>query len=235
MRIALRASTVAAATAIAAVGFAGPASAHVKVTGTDADQGGYGVLTFRVPSESDTASTTELRVTLPDDTPILSAAVQPKSGWTAEVTRKKLASPQKDDDGNEVTEYVSVVDWKSTDPAAAIPPGEFDLFNLSVGPLPDTATLTLPAEQFYSDGSTVDWNETAASGQAEPEHPAPILTLGTGGSGAAAETAAAAPQAPMASATAARDSTWPGVVGLVIAIVALLLGVANLAFARRKS
>ena len=90
-------------TAVAAIGFASPALAHVEVSGTDAGQGGYGVATFRVPSESDTASTTELRVTLPDDTSILSASVQPKPGWAATVT-KNLTTPQKDDDGNTVTQ-----------------------------------------------------------------------------------------------------------------------------------
>ena len=82
------------------------------------------MLTFRVPTESDTASTTELRVTLPDSTPILSVATQPKPGWTATVTKKNLPSPQKDDDGNVITQYVSEIDWKADNPQAAIPPGQ---------------------------------------------------------------------------------------------------------------
>ena len=49
-----------------AVALAAPAAAHVKVTG-DATQGGWGVLNFRVPTESDTASTTALLVVLPDE------------------------------------------------------------------------------------------------------------------------------------------------------------------------
>ncbi|MCV7228470.1 YcnI family protein [Mycolicibacterium komossense] len=216
---------------MAAIGFAAPALAHVEVSGTDANQGGYGVVTFRVPSESDTASTTELRVTLPDDSPILSAAVQPKPGWTATVTKKNLATPQKDDDGNPVTQYVSVVDWKADTPQAGIPPNQFDEFNLSVGPLPKTASMSFPAEQFYSDGTTVNWNQKAAEGQAEPEHPAPTLTL-------ASDTSEKNADAPAASAMPlSHDSgpAWPGIAGLVIAIIAALLGIANLALLRRKS
>jgi uncharacterized protein YcnI len=38
--------------------FAGWASAHIKVSGIDAVQGGSGVITFRLPSELDTASAT---------------------------------------------------------------------------------------------------------------------------------------------------------------------------------
>ena len=183
MKNLLRATAVAALAISAAVGFASPALAHVTVSGTDAEQGGDGVLTFRVPTESDTASTTELLVTLPDATPILSVSTQPKPGWTANVIKKNLPAPQKDDDGNTVTQYVSQVDWKADNPQAAIPPNQFDMFNISAGPLPKQASLTLPALQTYSDGHTVNWNETAAQGQPEPEHPAPMLTLASAGSG----------------------------------------------------
>jgi periplasmic copper chaperone A len=223
----MRATTVAALTISAALGFASPALAHVEVSGTDATQGGEGVLTFRVPTESDTASTTELLVTFPDATPILSVATQPKAGWTATVIRKNLPSPQKDEDGNVVTQYVSQVDWKAANPQAGIPPNEFDMFSISAGPLPKQASLTLPALQTYSDGHTVNWNETAATGQAEPDHPAPVLTL----------TAASSGQDKAAPSAAASHSgtTWPGIVALVIAVIAVLLGVANLVLLRRKS
>lgn len=132
---AVHALAVAGSIVIIAIGFAGPALAHVEVSGIDATQGGEGVLTFRVPTESDTASTTELLVTLPDDTPILSVSTQPKPGWTATVKTKTLAAPQKDDDGNTVTQYASQVDWKATTPQAAIPPNQFDMFSISAGPL----------------------------------------------------------------------------------------------------
>jgi uncharacterized protein YcnI len=229
MKRIVRITAVAAVAALAALGSAAPALAHVEVSGTDASQGGYGVATFRVPSESDTASTTELRVTLPDDTPILSASVQPKPGWVATVTKKNLATPQKDDDGNTVNQYVSVVDWKAENPQAAIPPNQFDEFNLSVGPLPKAASVSFPAQQFYSDGSTVNWNERAAEGQPEPEHPAPVLKL------TAAEEETPAASTPPAAAAPSGGPTWPGVAGLVVAIVAVLLGLANLALLRRKS
>ncbi len=109
--------------------FAASASAHVKVSGIDAVQGGSGVLTFRVPSESATASTTGLLITFPAGTPFTSVDVQPKAGWQAKVTKKPLAKPQKNDDGDEITEYVSQVDYTAASKAAAIPPGVFDMFN----------------------------------------------------------------------------------------------------------
>lgn len=226
MKHLLRAAIVAALTLSAALGFASPALAHVEVSGVDANQGGEGVLTFRVPTESDTASTTELLVTLPDATPILSVATQPKPGWTATVTKKNLPSPQKDDDGNVITQYASQIDWKANNPQAAIPPNDFDMFSISAGPLPKQASLTLPALQTYSDGHTVNWNETAAAGQPEPDHPAPVLTLAAG-----SDEKPAAPGAPVSASAPA----WPGVVALVIAVIAVLLGLANLVLLRRKS
>jgi uncharacterized protein len=226
MRHLLRAAAAAALTVSVAVGFASPALAHVKVSGVDATQGGYGVLTFRVPTESSTASTTELLVTLPDATPIVSVTLQNKPGWTGTVKKNILPSPQRDEDGNTITQYVTQVDWKANNLQAAIPPAQFDMFSISAGPLPKRASITLPALQTYSDGSTVNWNETAAPGQPEPDHPAPVLTLAASSNGhTAAPSTSASPSGP----------TWPGIVALVVAVVAVLLGLANLAMLRRKS
>lgn len=170
------------------LGGATAASAHVRVSGTDAKPGGYGELTFLVPTESADASTTRLSVTLPSDTPIVFAATQPVPGWRAKVTTAKLATPVKTDDG-EISTYVSKVTWVAKD-GSGIRPGQFQEFKLAVGPLPDRSELAFPALQTYSDGTTVNWNERS-TGSAEPEHPAPILTLArkpgsTGASGEAA-------------------------------------------------
>lgn len=229
MKKSLRVVVPAAAAAVAAVTLAIPASAHVEVSGTDATQGGYGVLTFRVPTESDTASTTDLLVTLPDDTPIISVDTQPKPGWTANITKKKLSTPQKDDDGNEISDYVSTVEWKATTPQAAIPPNQFDTFSISAGTLPKQDSMSLPAVQTYSDGQIVKWVEKAAEGQPEPEHPAPVLKLEAGSDEGTSATTPAAAQAPASSTPA-----WPGIVALIVAIAAALLGIANLALLRRR-
>lgn len=195
------------------------ASAHVHVDGDDATRGGYGVLTFRVPTESATASTTELTVTLPSDHPIASVSVQPVAGWTATVTTAKLAKPITTDDG-QLTTYASRVDWKA-DAAAAIKPGEFQEFAISAGPLPDVASLTLPATQRYSDGTVVEWNQIA-SGSAEPEHPAPVLTL-SAAEGSTTPTATAEP--------AAASSDGSGTAALAVAIVAAVAALAALVVA----
>lgn len=208
-----------------AVAFAGPAAAHVKVSGVDVTQGGYGLLTFRVPSESDTASTTEIAITFPSDTPLISVDTQPKPGWTATIQTKQLATPLTDDDGDKVNQYVSEVDFKATDPSAAIPPNHFDTFNLEAGQLPDKPQISFPTLQTYSDGSTVNWNEFSADGKTEPEHPAPTLKLLPAAEGAATT----------ASSNSSSTPAWPGWTGFGLGIAALLLSVGAVLRSNRKT
>ena len=69
---------------------AAPASAHVTVSSPDATAGGFGKVVFRVPTESETASTTKLGVTLPEDTPFAFVSAQPKPGWKVDIKKAKL-------------------------------------------------------------------------------------------------------------------------------------------------
>ena len=62
------------------------AFAHVIVTPDTAVQGGYAALTFRIPNERDDASTTEIEVRLPVDSPLASISVKPHPGWSYKIT-----------------------------------------------------------------------------------------------------------------------------------------------------
>ena len=240
----LRLVTVAGA-ACAAVGLTAlPALAHVTVSSPGATQGGYGVVTFRVPTESDTASTVGLKVQFPADTPLASVLVKPIPGWTYTVTRSKLAQPVKDDDGEEVTDYPSVVEWKASG-AAGIKPGEFTEFQVSAGPMPKKDSIEFKAIQAYSDGKTVSWIEEPTAGSAEePQYPAPTLKLaaasgdgmdaddGTAGTGTAGTggTQAAAGSDDGASKGSVTGAYVVGGVGLLAGLAAL-----GLALGRRRS
>ncbi len=189
-------------------------------------------MSFRVPTESATASTIGLTVTFPAATPIVSALTQPIAGWTAEVATKTLSKPVTTDDGT-VDTYVTSVTWTADSVASGIRPGSFQTFSVSVSPLPNAASVTFPALQRYSDGTTVDWNETS-SGGAEPAHPAPVLTLTpaashdpgtTSTSGHAAThsgTSAAAGGSASAVAAASAGTTWTTAAALIAALLALL-------------
>jgi uncharacterized protein len=166
--------------AVALVALAAPALAHVTIDPSTAAQGSFTKLAFRVPNETATANTTKVDVKFPDDHPLVFVSVKPKAGWTYVASKTPLATPLTTDDG-QVTEAVSEIVWTAT--GDGIKPGEFDDFEVSVGPLPDDAdSLTFKAIQTYSDGSDVAWIQEQAAGGPEPDHPAPVLTL-TAGSG----------------------------------------------------
>jgi periplasmic copper chaperone A len=223
-----------AAVALGVLGFAGAASAHVTVNPNTATQGGYARIAFRVPTESDTASTTKLEVQLDTTHPVASVSTMPVPGWTATTTTAQLATPLTDDDGNKITQAVSQITWTANSADTAIKPGQFQEFPVSLGPLPKTDKLVFKALQTYSDGSVVRWIDEAAPGQAEPEHPAPVLSL-------SAATSDDAPAATTTKAAAAPSSSGGsndtaaltvGVIGAVLGLVGLILG--GLAFLRTR-
>jgi periplasmic copper chaperone A len=228
LRTMIRAGVVLAAVVVGMV-VSAPAFAHVTVSSPSAVQGAFAKLTFRVPNEKDGATTTKLEVHFPTNTPLAFVSVKPVPGWTATVTRGKLPAPVKTHDG-EITEAVTTIAWTAT-ADAAIKPGEFQEFDVSGGPLPEVDQLVFKALQGYSDGEIVRWIEEPQAGQAEPEHPAPVLRLtkaagagGNGGQVSATPTPAAAASSSDGKATAALAI---GLVALLAAGAALAIGVLN--------
>ena len=151
----LPASAVALGLGVAlAIGIPLSASAHVTLDENTAEAGSYALLTFKVPNESDTASTTSVTVALPTDTPFVSVRTVPVPGWTAEVIRTTLPEPVQVGDTT-VTEAPTSIVWTAT--GTGLGGTELGLFPFSVGPVPDVGHLELPVDQGYSDGSVVPW------------------------------------------------------------------------------
>ncbi|MEU1517107.1 YcnI family protein [Streptomyces sp. NPDC005811] len=236
-----RAAAVAALAAAGVLTAAGAASAHVTVHPETYAKGATdGLLTFRVPNEEDTASTTKVQIFLPTDHPLLGVLVSPRDGWTAKVTNTKLKTPVKTDDGT-ITEAVSEITWTG----GRITAGQYEDFDVAFGQLPDdTDQLAFKALQTYSDGKVTRWIEEAASGDDEPENPAPVVTLtakgaraGDGEGDADGATASAAEKSGTGSGTASAsadsgsdsDSTARGLAAAGLA--AGVLGLAAAAFA----
>ncbi|MFD8389580.1 YcnI family protein [Streptomyces sp. NPDC059680] len=223
-----RAGAVTALTAAGLLAAAGVASAHVTVhPGSYAKGATDGVLTFRVPNEEDTASTTKVQVFLPTDHPVLGVLVHPQDGWTAQVTNTKLKTPVKTDDGT-ITDAASEITFTG----GKIAPGQYEDFNVAFGQLPDdTDQLTFKTLQTYSDGKIVRWIEEAQGGQ-EPENPAPVLKLTAKGANESGSTSTASPANSKSSAIAkstasSSDSTARGlgVGGLVVGVLGLTAAV----------
>ncbi len=173
-RIVLR--SAAAVATVVVIGMSSAASAHIRVTSDDAQSGAESAtLVFRVPTESATASTTSISVTMPVAPPFARVTPAVKPGWRVSIQTEKLAKPIKVGDFT-LTKTVRSVTWKSD--GKGIPVNQFDEFTLAVGPLPKTGKVSFVAAQKYSDGQVVTWDQARKGDtEPEPEHPAPALEL----------------------------------------------------------
>ncbi|MFC8043715.1 YcnI family protein [Nocardia sp. NPDC057353] len=214
-----RASITAATAAGLVLAACGSAAAHVTVDAPSAAQGGYSVATFRVPTESETASTTALTVTIPN---VRSVRTEPLPGWTAKLDKNQAGE-------------VTAVTWTADPGNPGVAPGQFQRFVVSIGPLPKEHEVSFPAAQSYSDGSVVRWDQPAAADGSEPERPAPSLHLAEasadghshGGHGTDTEAAAA---------DEGTDETarWLGGIGLALGLFAVALGLGSVIRGRRS-
>jgi periplasmic copper chaperone A len=212
------------------------ASAHVTIRPDVDTAGSYSKITVRVPNESDTAGTVQVTLELPADTPFPSVRVQPRPGWTAELTRTQFPEPVQVGDRT-LEEAVTAITW-TADPGVRIAPDQFDEFAISVGPLPEAGTYFLPATQTYDDGEIVEWAEETVDGQEEPERPAPVLTVVEAPAEDAVDTVAdeqpaAGEDADASAAASDGDSTDDlargiGIGGLVVGAAGLGIGAAAL-------
>jgi uncharacterized protein YcnI len=211
---------------------ASAASAHVTANPSTLAPGSYDKVSFRVPNEEDKVDTTQVEVDLPTDHPIASVSVRPMPGWNITVDKTKLATPLKSDDG-EITQAVSKITWSG----GKISPGQFQEFDVSMGPLPtNTDKLVFKALQTYSDKQVVHWDQVAGSGGQEPEHPAPTVRLAADAAGS--EPMANMPGMPGKQKTAAAspdDGTARllGGLGLAAGVIGVAMG--GYGLARKRS
>jgi periplasmic copper chaperone A len=150
------------------------AAAHVTVQPGEVEGGGFSVVSSGIPNEGADANATRLQVLLPADQPLGSARPTPILGWTVATKNRTLAKPSTMF-GSRISIVVSEVTWNAT--GRGLPTGQFQDFDLSLGGLPEAGKLVFKAVQIYSSGEKVLWNQVPTAASAEPEHPAPILTL----------------------------------------------------------
>jgi hypothetical protein len=107
-----------------------------------------------------------------------------------------------------------------------IKPHEFQEFDVSLGPLPQTNQLVFKALQTYSDSDVVRWIDEPAGG-AEPEHPAPTLKLAKAATGSDTR-AGPSTAAQDAAATINKGDKDNDGTAISLAIAGLILGLAGL-------
>ncbi len=213
------------------------ASAHVTIDPGSAEPGSYTVLTVKVPNESATAATNRVELQLPSDTPFSSVRYVPVPGWSAELVTTALPEPVTVGE-NEITDAVTSVVW-TAEAGAEIGQGQLQQFDLSVGPVPDTGSIALPAVQTYTDGEVVEWTETTA----DAEHPAPVLYItdapadahaahdADADADADADTATVSASDDTTASAAASGQQPVDVLARVFGILGLVVGVAGVALA----
>ncbi len=141
---------------------AGPAFAHVEIE-RDGQVGADGVVntTLHVPNEETNAGTVKVQLVFPANPVLKTATAGAVNGWTATVQKNPAGA-------------VTAVTWTGG-PLTGSQKVEFPL---SLGTIPaDTKTVQLKALQTYDNNTIVRWIEVTPAGGAEPEHPAPVLTV----------------------------------------------------------
>lgn len=221
--------------AVIVLGSATAASAHVSATATSTAANSYTTATFSVPHGCDGSPTTKIQFQVPESVIEVTPTVNPN--WTIRKTTEPYTSPtaSSEEEHEAAAERVTSVTYTAKTP---LPADERDTFALSFS-LPDGKAgdlVEFPAIQTCENGS-VEWNQEQHAGEAEPEHPAPSITL------TAAEATdddgdpiAATPTAEAAGTTASSDpdlvGRFLGLGGLVLGAVALVVAVAG---TRRRS
>jgi uncharacterized protein YcnI len=185
VRVGSRMVTVGAVAGLAVLGLAGPALAHVEVSADKTIAGAENVtLTFTGEAENDKAGISAERVVLPDGIdPASVTPVKVPAGWTF--------TPGSDG---------------FTVAGKALRIGVDAVWKVKIAKLPDGQTrLSFKTLETYGDGEVVRWIEIQEAGQAEPDNPAPLVTLEPGPSTASvspsATTLSAAPSTAAPAAT----------------------------------
>jgi hypothetical protein len=223
VRARYRVMTVGAIAGFAVAGLAGPALAHVEVSADKTQAGATDVtLTFTGEAENPRAGIKTERVVLPEGiAPTDVTLIKAPAGWT--FARRA--------DGFTVG-------------GKALKTGTDAVWSVKIAKLPADATrLSFKTLETYGDGEVDRWIEIQEQGQAEPDHPAPLLTLKPAASTAPATRSAApstAAVAPSAAATTAQaepassstsGSTWWI---WVLVVLVLLAGAATAIVMRRR-
>jgi uncharacterized protein YcnI len=210
----------AVALAVAVIGIASPASAHVTVTPSTTAAGAHAILQFSVAHGCGQSPTTAITVQIPAQ--ITSVTPTRSALWQVSTTMATVDPPAADANGNQIVERVATVTYRTGTP---LPDGYRDVVELSVQ-LPGAAgaTLLFPTIQTCENGESA-WIEVPQDGQNihELALPAPGFVVsapvGETPHHAAAATVQPPPPAPASGVTLA--ALVAGLVGTGLAAVSL--------------
>lgn len=215
--------------AIGVLALSAPAAAQVSIVPDQTSGGGTQTFAFRLANERTDTKSTRLELDFPQDPPIAFVQVTPVPGWTATVHSRPLNPPVEVGDRT-----VSEVAASLVLEGGAVPPGQFEQFIVTLGPLPATGRLVFQATQGFANGAVAHWTDTPGQNS-----PAPVITLGQPVAAAPAATSAptgAAPQQDVTSSVPTYQADTPraesgggpplallwGALGLAAVIIAIV-------------
>jgi uncharacterized protein YcnI len=149
-----RIAAVAAIAALLPLVVASPAWAHAAISPPVAKTNVLQQLTLAVPTEKDNATTTSIRLTVPDGVEIDS--FEPEAGWTRTVNAT----------GTGESAVVKQVTWTG----GRVPTEEDAVFRFQATLTGGSKDYVFSVRQTYSDGSVVDW-----SGPESSDNPSPVV------------------------------------------------------------
>jgi uncharacterized protein YcnI len=154
---------------------AGPAAAHITLEYQVANAGSYYKANFKVGHGCGQSPIRQIVVSI--SAGVQGAKPMPKTGWTMDIQREKLAKPY-DDHGRQVTDDVVQISWTAKTPADYLPNTHYDEFALQVRLPAQAGPLYWAVSQVCEQGR-IDWNETPKAGQkvSDLKTPAALLEL----------------------------------------------------------
>jgi uncharacterized protein YcnI len=141
------------ATAAGTLAIAGPAFGHAIVSPSVVPKAESQQFTLSVPTEEDGQTTNKIVLTVPAGFAVDSFEAEP--GWTRTVKAT----------GSGESAVVNTVTWTG----GKVPTGEDSVFRFNAS-VPGAQTVTFKVQQYYSDGTVVDW-----AGAEGSDTPAPTI------------------------------------------------------------
>jgi uncharacterized protein YcnI len=236
----MRAKSIAALLAAAALIAPASARAHVSLHPNTIPAGAFATLDVRVPGEQEGAYVRKVDVLFPPGFTGVDYANVP--GWSTSVIETKLATPITEG-GETIDTEVSQIVWTWTGPLGKVGSGQFINLPLSVA-IPENAAgkpLEFRTVQAYSNGQVVRWIEPSLSA----EHPSPRINITAkggliqevageeAGPAGGQNGASASVSAPAVAGSSSGASEGLGIAALVVGAVALVVGLLALATSRR--
>jgi uncharacterized protein YcnI len=179
MRFIPKVAAASAAVAIVVWWAPGSALAHVGVDKDEVEAGSSTSLGFSFSHGCEESPTNSMSFQIPEG--VYDAVPQVHAGWDIEVEREDLAEPVEGAHGQEITDRASVITFTARE-GFDVPNGQKDTFVLSFTAPEQEGPLSFPVIQGCVEG-TNDWIEAWDGTGAEPESPAPFVTVVAGSGG----------------------------------------------------